>query len=193
MTNQRNLVFNYIRVSTRSQNTERQLDKIDCDREFTDKVSGKDRNRPELEALLKFIKQGDHINVHSIDRLARNLKDLKTLVDEIINKGCSVEFHKENLLFTADKNNPFQELMFNLLGAVAEFERAIINERRIEGVAKAQEKGVVFGRKVNTDLHSKIIAEIEAGHSIRKIASIVDCSKSTIQRVKAKYDAIKAA
>lgn len=182
----RNLVFNYVRVSTKIQNTERQLDKVSCDRVFIDKLSGKDRNRPELETMIQFLKKGDHVNVHSIDRLARNLKDLRQLVDEIINKGCSIRFHKEGLEFTSEKN-PFQELMFNLLGAVAEFERAIINERRLEGVAKAQEKGVIFGRKPDPDRHEKIIELSNQGYSINKVAEMVGCGKSTVQRVRDKY------
>ncbi len=94
--------------------------------------------------MLRFINSGDHINVHSIDRLACDLKDLRELIDQSIGKGCSVKFHKENLYFTSEKN-VFQDLMLSMLGVVAEFESAIINERRLEGIAKA--KGVQFGHK----------------------------------------------
>lgn len=103
------LTFNYFRVSTKIQNTERQLYNVVCHREFIDKCSGRDRNQPELDSLLTFIKVGDHINVHSINRLALNLKDLRSLIDEITSKGCSIKFHKENLHFTGE-NNPFQDL-----------------------------------------------------------------------------------
>lgn len=182
----KSFTFNYLRVSTKIQNTERQLDKVICDREFMDKLSGKDRNRPELQALLNFIKKGDHINVHSIDRLARNLKDLRSIIDEITSRGCSIQFHKENLLFTGD-DNPFQELMLNMLGAVAEFERSIINERRLEGIAKAKEKGVQFGRKADEERYDEINKLLIEGHSMRKVASILGCGLSTVQRAKAAH------
>ena len=184
-------IFNYIRVSTKVQNTERQLDSVECHREFIDKCSGKDRHRPELAAMLKFIKAGDHINVHSIDRLARSLKDLRDIVDEIIKKGCSIKFHTANLLFTGEKNNPVQDLMFNTLGAVAEFERALINERRAEGVEKARAKGVIFGRPIDEALHLKIIHELwQNGRSVRQVAADVGCSPTTVQNTRAKFSAI---
>lgn len=183
----KSFTFNYLRVFTKIQNTERQLDNVPCDRAFIDKLSGKDRNRPELESLLNFIKKGDHINVHSIDRLARNLKDLRTLIDEITSKGCSIQFHKENLLFTGEAN-AFQDLMLNMLGAVAEFERAIINERRLEGIAKAKEKGTKFGRKPDGERYEEINKLLNEGHSMRKVASILSCGLSTVQRAKKVMD-----
>ncbi|WP_273994172.1 recombinase family protein [Vibrio parahaemolyticus] len=178
------LIFNYLRVSTKIQNTERQLNNVPCDRLFIDKASGKNMQRPELEALLRFIQPGDHINVHSIDRLARNLKDLRMLIDEVTAKKCSIQFHKENLLFTGEKN-AFQDLMLNMLGAVAEFERAIINERRLEGIAKAKEKGVRFGRKINIGRYSEINQLLDDGLSIRAVATQLQCGVSTVQRAKA--------
>ncbi|WP_180835405.1 recombinase family protein, partial [Vibrio parahaemolyticus] len=178
------LIFNYLRVSTKIQNTERQLNNVPCDRLFIDKASGKNTQRPELEALLRFIQPGDHINVHSIDRLARNLKDLRMLIDEVTAKKCSIQFHKENLLFTGEKN-AFQDLMLNMLGAVAEFERAIINERRLEGIAKAKEKGVRFGRKINIGRYSEINQLLDDGLSIRAVATQLQCGVSTVQRAKA--------
>ncbi|ARR48070.1 recombinase family protein [Vibrio parahaemolyticus] len=178
------MIFNYLRVSTKIQNTERQLNNVPCDRLFIDKASGKNTQRPELEALLQFIQPGDHINVHSIDRLARNLKDLRMLIDEVTAKKCSIQFHKENLLFTGEKN-AFQDLMLNMLGAVAEFERAIINERRLEGIAKAKEKGVRFGRKINIGRYSEINQLLDDGLSIRAVATQLQCGVSTVQRAKA--------
>ncbi|WJT10948.1 recombinase family protein [Vibrio harveyi] len=171
----RKLTFNYLRVSTKIQNTERQLDKVPCDRIFIDKASGKNAKRPELESLLRFINPGDHINVHSIDRLARNLKDLRELIDQITSKGCSVKFHKENLHFTSEKN-AFQDLMLSMLGAVAEFESAIINERRLEGIAKAKEKGVQFWyRKPDLDRYENINRLLKEGHSMRAVAKQLNC------------------
>ncbi len=183
------LTFNYLRVSTKIQNTERQLDNVPCDRIFTDKASGKNTDRPELNALLSFIQPGDHINVHSIDRLARNLKDLRELIDKITEKNCSIQFHKENLLFTGE-NNAFQDLMLNMLGAVAEFERAIINERRLEGITKAKEKGVQFGRKADISRYHKINQLLDEGNSMRSVAKQLNCGLSTVQRAKA-YQTLK--
>ena len=180
----RKLTFNYLRVSTKIQNTERQLDKVPCDRIFIDKASGKNAKRPELESLLRFINPGDHINVHSIDRLARNLKDLRELIDQITGKGCSVKFHKESLHFTSEKN-AFQDLMLSMLGAVAEFESAIINERRLEGIAKAKEKGVQFGRKPDLERYEDINRRLKEGHSMRAVAKQLNCGLSTVQRAKA--------
>jgi len=180
------LIFNYLRVSTKIQNTERQLDGVACDRIFIDKASGKSTQRPELDALLRFIQPGDHINVHSIDRLARNLKDLRQLIDEITQKKCSIQFHKENLRFTGEQT-PFQDLMLNMLGAVAEFERAIINERRLEGIAKAKEKGVQFGRKANQQRYHDIKNLLDRGLSMRAVAKQLNCGLSTVQRAKAYF------
>ncbi|ANU39443.1 recombinase family protein [Vibrio scophthalmi] len=179
----RKLTFNYLRVSTKIQNTERQLDNVPCDRQFIDKASGKNRERPALDAMLSFADSGDHINVHSIDRLARNLKDLRQLIDEITSKGCTIQFHKENLTFSGEAS-PFQDLMLNMLGAVAEFERAIINERRLEGIAKARDKGVQFGRKADLDRYDKINELLATGLSLRAVAKELGCGLSTVQRAK---------
>lgn len=173
-------------MSTKIQNTERQLDNILCDRQFIDHASGKNTQRPELEALLRFIQPGDHINVHSIDRLARNLRDLRQLIDKITEKNCSIQFHKENLLFTGEQN-AFQDLMLNMLGAVAEFERAIINERRLEGIAKAKERGVQFGRKADLKRYEEINQLLHKGYSMRATANQLKCGLSTVQRAKAAF------
>ena len=141
------MIFNYKRVSTIEQNTERQLLNIKCDREFEDKLSGKDRNRPQLELLLSIIRAGDLINVHSMDRLARNTRDLLNLVEEITSKGVTIKFFKENLTFEAGENDPYQKLMMTMLGAVAELERSLILERQKEGIALAKLKGKYKGGK----------------------------------------------
>jgi transposon tn21 resolvase len=141
------MIFNYKRVSTIDQSTERQLLNIKYDREFEDKLSGKDRNRPQLELLLSIIRKGDLINVHSMDRLARNTRDLLNLVEEITSKGVTIKFHKENLTFESGKNDPYQKLMMTMLGAVAELERSLLLERQKEGIALAKMKGKYKGGK----------------------------------------------
>jgi len=142
------MIFNYIRVSTVQQNTERQLKNIECDREFIEKVSGKDTNREELQKLLMVIRKGDIINCHELSRLARNTQDLLKLVDEILNKQVSIKFHKENLFFDGNKNDdPFQKLMLTMLAAISTFERDLMLDRQREGIAIAKEKGKYKGRK----------------------------------------------
>lgn len=91
----------YVRVSTVDQNPKRQLEGVALDRVFTDRASGKDTKRPELDALLTYVRDGDAVVVHSMDRLARNLEDLRRLVRELTGRGVRVEFVKEALTFTA--------------------------------------------------------------------------------------------
>lgn len=136
----------YVRVSTEDQNTDRQLEGVDLDKTFTDKISGKDTNRPELKRMLEFVREGDVVIIHSMDRLARNLDDLRRMVKELTAKGIKVQFVKENLTFTGE-DSPMSNLLLSLLGAVAEFERALIRERQKEGIAAAKRKGVYGGRK----------------------------------------------
>lgn len=136
----------YVRVSSLDQNQVRQLDGIKLDKVFTDKASGKDTNRPALHALLDFVREGDTVIVHSMDRLARNLDNLRYLVQLLTKKGIEVEFVKEHLTFTG-KDSPMTQLMLSVMGAFAEFERALIKERQREGIAIAKQKGLYKGRK----------------------------------------------
>lgn len=136
----------YIRVSTVDQNTVRQLDGIDVERTFTDKASGKDTSRPKLDELLAFVRDGDTVIVHSMDRLARNLDDLRRLVRALTDEGVRVEFVKEQLTFTGE-DSPMATLLLSVMGAFAEFERALILERQREGIAAAKQRGAYTGRK----------------------------------------------
>ncbi|MBV5330135.1 MAG: recombinase family protein [Chlorobium sp.] len=137
----------YIRVSSFGQNTDRQLSNIVLDKIFEEKASAKDRNRPVLKDCLEYLREGDELHVHSIDRLARNLVDLQTIVSDLNSKGVSIVFHKENLAFTGSIENPMNKLMLQMMGAFAEFERNLIKERQREGIAQAQKKGVKIGRE----------------------------------------------
>jgi DNA invertase Pin-like site-specific DNA recombinase len=136
----------YVRVSTFEQNPERQLDQAVLDRIFTDKASGKDSHRPELNALLSFVRDGDIVIVHSMDRLARNLDDLRRIVQSLTKRGVRVEFIKERLTFTGE-DSPMATLLLSVMGAFAEFERTLIQERQREGIAMAKHRGVYVGRK----------------------------------------------
>ena len=136
----------YVRVSSFDQNPERQLDQVQVDKLFTDKASGKDTQRPQLDALLSFAREGDTVVVHSMDRLARNLDDLRRLVQTLTKRGIRIEFVKECLSFTGD-DSPMANLLLSVMGAFAEFERALIGERQREGIALAKQRGVYRGRK----------------------------------------------
>ncbi|HBE4020937.1 TPA: recombinase family protein, partial [Escherichia coli] len=143
MTGQR---IGYIRVSTFDQNPERQLEGVKVDRAFSDKASGKDVKRPQLEALISFARTGDTVVVHSMDRLARNLDDLRRIVQTLTQRGVHIEFVKEHLSFTGE-DSPMANLMLSVMGAFAEFERALIRERQREGIALAKQRGAYRGRK----------------------------------------------
>ncbi|MEZ4529298.1 MAG: recombinase family protein, partial [Desulfobacterales bacterium] len=137
----------YVRVSTILQNEARQLEGVDLDVVFADKISGRTKNRPELERCLKHLRAGDTLHVHSIDRLARNLRDLESIVSSLAEKGVAVKFHKEGLTFTGEKTNPMNTLMLQVMGACAQFELSMIKERQREGIAIAQKQGKQIGRK----------------------------------------------
>ena len=136
----------YVRVSSFDQNPERQIEHIQVDKVFSDKASGKDTQRPELERLLAFVREGDTVVVHSMDRLARNLDDLRRLVQRLTQRGVRIEFVKEHLTFTGE-DSPMANLMLSVMGAFAEFERALIRERQREGIALAKQRGAYRGRK----------------------------------------------
>jgi DNA invertase Pin-like site-specific DNA recombinase len=116
------------------------LDGLKLDRVFIDKASGKDIKRPELEKLLAYVRAGDTIVVHSMDRLARNLDNLRQLVHTLTSRGVRVQFIKEGLTFTGE-DSPMSTLLLSVLGAFAEFERALIRERQLEGIALAKQRG----------------------------------------------------
>lgn len=140
----------YVRVSSEGQNEARQLDGIALDRTYTDKASGKDTKRPELQALLSFVRSGDHVYVHSMDRLARSLSDLESIVKSLTGRGVAVTFTTQGMTFTGE-DSPMNTLMLQLLGAVGQFERSLIRERQQEGIAIAKTKGVYKGRKPSLD------------------------------------------
>ena len=136
----------YVRVSSFDQNPERQLEHVQVDKVFADKASGKDMRRPQLDALLAFMREGDTVVVHSMDRLARNLDDLRRLVHSLTQRGVRIEFVKESLSFTGE-DSPMANLMLSVMGAFAEFERALIRERQREGISLAKQRGAYRGRK----------------------------------------------
>ena len=180
--------FAYIRVSTIDQNTARQeesLSRFQIDRTFTDKLSGKDVNRPQLELLMQFAREGDCIYVHSLDRLGRSLSDLLSLVSNLTAKGVSITFVKENISFSGSDTSPIAKLQFQIMGAFAEFERSIIRERQREGIAIARSNGVYTGRKrMLTGLQeSEIKTRIKNGSNPSELARLYNVTRGTIYNV----------
>ena len=175
----------YIRVSTVEQNTERQLADVEgFDKVFEDKCSGSTTDRPSLAALLDYVREGDEVHVHSIDRLARNLNDLLSLVELFKSKGVTLVFNKESMTFSGSTSDPMQELMLSMIGAVAQFERAVIRERQAEGIAQAKAKGVYSKsrkKKVDRDQVKELLA---GGLPLAEIARRLNCSTKTIQRIR---------
>lgn len=176
--------FGYVRVSSVDQNTDRQLDGITLDKVFTEKISGKSIDRPVLQQCLDHLRAGDTLHVHSMDRLARNLRDLQQIVEDLTGKGIVVNFHKENLIFTND-SNPMSKLMLQIMGAVAEFERSLIKERQREGIQKAKARGVYTGRKpCLTEIQIQQIREKKAqGMNPTQLSKEYGISRATIYNV----------
>ena len=170
-----------IRVSTLDQNTERQLEAIKLDKTFTDKASGKDVHRPKLKAALDFLREGDTLVVHSMDRLARNVEDMLRMVRELTSEGIAVDFIKERLTFRG-KDAPMDTLMLTMLSAFAAFERSLIRERQREGIAIAKAKGVYKGRKrsLTSEQVKQVRAQVAAGTQKATIARDFGISRETL-------------
>lgn len=171
----------YVRVSSFDQNPERQLEQIQVDRVFTDKASGKDTQRPELEALLAFVRDSDTVVVHSMDRLARNLDDLRRIVQGLTKRGVRIEFVKENLTFTGE-DSPMATLLLSVMGAFAEFERALIHERQREGIALARQRGAYRGRKksLSADQVADLRRRVASGEAKAPLARDFGISRETL-------------
>ena len=171
----------YIRVSSLDQNTARQLEGVELDKTFSDKASGKDVKRPQLQAALEYLRDGDVLVVHSMDRLARNLVDLRTIVEELTGRGVRVQFVKENLIFTGDDTSA-AKLLLNVMGAVAEFERSLLKERQREGIAIAKKAGVYKGRKpsLTPERVTELRARVAAGEKKAALAREFGISRETL-------------
>lgn len=157
------MIVGYVRVSTVEQNEGRQLEtmeKYDVEKVFQEKVSAKDTNRPELQAMLDFVREGDTIVIHDFSRLARSTKDLLDIVETLEGKGVILVSAKESI----DTSTATGKLMLTMIGAINEFERTNLLERQREGIALAKEQGKYKGRKeINVsddtwnDLYSKYL------------------------------------
>lgn len=171
----------YVRVSSFDQNPDRQLEGVSVVKVFTDRASGKDTQRPELDRLLAFVRQGDTVVVHSMDRLARNLDDLRRIVQGLTKRGVRIEFFKECLTFTGE-DSPMANLMLSVMGAFAEFERALLRERQREGIDLARQRGVYRGRKrsLNAEQIIQMKQRIAAGEQKAQVARDLGISRETV-------------
>ncbi|WP_028584575.1 recombinase family protein [Desulfogranum mediterraneum] len=178
----------YIRVSSVDQNTGRQLGEMDLDKIFEEKVSGKSMNRPELKAMMDYVREGDHLHVHELSRLGRSVIDLHTIVNELLEKGVTVTFHKENMVFVPGKEaDPMQLLMFGMLANFAQFERSLIRQRQQEGIAAAKAAGKHMGRpaKLTDEQKVEIKGKLKQGATPTELAREYGCSRASIYNVKA--------
>lgn len=178
----------YIRVSSVDQNTERQLEGMALDKIFEEKVSGKSMNRPELKAMLDYVREGDHLHIHELSRLGRSVIDLYTIVNGLLEKGVTVTFHKENMVFIPGKEaDPIQQLMFGMLANFAQFERSLIKQRQREGIEAAKAAGKHMGRpaKLSKEQKEKVKRQLQAGVTPTQLAKEYGCSRASIYNVKA--------
>ena len=179
-------LIGYKRVSSEAQSTDRQ-DLGELDKVFEEKLSGKSASdRPALLAMIDYARDGDTVKVHSIDRLARDLRDLQSIISQLNDKGVTISFLSESLTFGADADDAFAKLQLQMMGAFAEFERNIIRKRQAEGIAKAKERGVYSGRakKIND---TKIVELKQKGYGATEIASEMGITRTSV------YRALKAA
>ena len=175
-------VVGYRRVSSASQSLDRQ-ELEGCDKVFEEKITGAKRDRPELNRMLDYIREGDEVLVHSIDRLARDLRDLQSIIEQINDKDATITFLKEKLTFKPSAQaDPFAKLQLHLMGAFAEFERSIIRERQREGIARAKERGVYAGRKTSIDV-DKVKSLHASGVGASEIARQLGIGRASVYRL----------
>jgi len=171
----------YRRVSTVDQNLDRQ-ELGEIDRVFEEKISGKNKDRAALQEMIAFVREGDEVVVFSIDRLARDLRDLQSIISQLNEKGVTISFLSERLSFGSESNDAFAKLQLQMMGAFAEFERNIIHKRQAEGIAKAKAKGVYLGRKRSID--DKRVYELsQRGLAASSIAREMGITRQSVYRI----------
>lgn len=180
----------YVRVSTVEQNEARQveaLEKHDIDKWFMEKVSGKNMDRPKLEAMMDYVREGDTVYIHDFSRLARSTKDLLEIVEQLQAKGVELVSNKENI----DTSTATGKLMLTMIGAIAEFERANTLERQREGIAIAKREGKYKGRKPVSISKEAFLIQYERyqKREINKgeLAKIFDISRPTLDKLIKEY------
>ena len=175
-------VIGYKRVSSEGQNLDPQ-DLGQVDKVFEEKLSGKSaKDRPALQAMIEYAREGDAVVVYSIDRLARDLRDLQDIISTLNDKGVAISFLSERLTFSAEADDAIAKLQLQMMGAFAEFERNIIKKRQAEGIAKAKAKGVYKGTKKRID-RVKVHQMKAEGYSTYKIADEMGISRMSVHRI----------
>lgn len=174
------MIVGYRRTSTIDQNLDRQ-ELPGAEKIFEEKLSGANANRPALQEMIEFCREGDQVLIHSIDRLARNLGDLLNIIEKLNGKGVTVKFLTEGLSFSANSNDSFAKLQLQILASFAEFERAIAKRRQAEGIAKAKMRGIYKGRPASIDA-KKIHQLREDGHTVSSIAEKMNVSRMSVYR-----------
>lgn len=187
----------YVRVSSAGQNLARQLETVgECDQTFIERQSGKSAaDRPQLQALIRHVRYGDHVVVASMDRLARSVIDLNEIVQQVTGdaaehteqqprKGASIEFLKERLTFAPGDTDPMASFQLNMMGAFAQFERELIRQRQAEGIVAAKKRGVYKGRPrtMDTEQVGSVRAAVLAGNPKAQVAREHGISRSTLYR-----------
>ena len=168
----------YRRVSTVEQKFDRQDLGADIERVFEEQESGGTAERKALQEMIVFARSGDEVVVYSIDRLARNLRDLQQIIEELNEKDVTVTFLSERLSFNADSSDAFAKLQLQMLGAFSEYERNIIRKRQAEGIEKAKANGVYAkARKINP---AKIRQLRSEGVGATEICRRLSCSRTTV-------------
>ena len=183
------MVVGYVRVSTREQNTARHdmwMEKLGTEKVYTDKVSGKDTERPELRKMMDFVREGDSVTVESISRFARNTRDLLDLTAALEAKGVQFISQKESI----DTSTPTGKFILTLFGALAELERENILERQAEGIALAKAEGRMTGRpRKAVDTFVSAYMDVKAGKlSASKASKQIGISRSTWYRKVGEYE-----
>ena len=187
-----NQSIGYIRVSTREQSTGRQSDGMESlklDKIFTEKASGKSKDRPQLRLCIDYAREGDTLYIYSMDRLARSLSDLQAIITELVAKGVIVQFIKEGRIYSRDSSDPVNALLLGILGSFAEFERNIMLERQAEGIAHAKANGTKTGKPFGNQpldterLRPIAIAHSKSGMNISQISRAMNLSRPSITKL----------
>jgi len=179
----------YRRISTKDQSFDRQLMSVTLDRVFDEKASARTSDRPELKACLDYVREGDTLHVHSIDRLARNLTDLTAIVDRLTASGVTVRFHNEGITFDGREDSPINRLLLQMLGAVAEFERNLINERRREGQEAARAAGKSLGAPpIPAEKQKRALELVADGMPKVQVAKEVGISRQSVYKLIKRQD-----
>lgn len=178
------MILGYARVSTLDQNLERQIDllqKLGCERIFQEKLTGKIKDRPELEKMIDQLRKGDTVIIIELSRLSRSVKDLFQIVEDIHKKEANLKSIKEPWLDTTTSQG---KLLFSIFAGISQFERDLISERTKEGLSSARARGKKGGRPFKSKEDVKLALKMydDQKYSISEIEKATGISKTTLYR-----------